>query len=137
MTDGFFEQVRAMWEGPGHLRFLVQPLVAITLGILDGRKDARRALPPFGVAVARGPAAERRARLGSALRRITVPLVLATVLSILFQAIILAQWRPLGTLLFAVFFVVLPYGAARGIANRALRPRRPRPRRAAETPSEA
>ena len=46
-TGHFFDDVLARLSGPGRLRFLLQPTVAILLGSRDGLKDARVGLPPF------------------------------------------------------------------------------------------
>jgi hypothetical protein len=127
---GGWDEARAMWRGQGHLRFLVQPTAAIVLGILDGRRDAREGRAPFGVHVAHATPAEARAHLVAALRRMVLPLTMAIVLSAVFQWIVLHKLHPLGSLSFAVFLVALPYGVARGLANRASR-RWPRPRRGA------
>jgi len=34
-------------SGPGNLRFVVQPLIAIVLAIRDGRNDAKAGTPPY------------------------------------------------------------------------------------------
>jgi hypothetical protein len=119
--EGFWEYARTMWEGPGHLRFLVQPTLAILLGILDGRQDARRGLGPFGAQVVRGPSGERRQKVGEAIRRLAFPLVMAVLLSAVFQWVIVKRFHPLASLAFAVLLVALPYSLARGLANRATR----------------
>ncbi len=124
MPNGFVDELRAMWSGPGHLRFLVQPTIAIILGIVDGRREAKRSL------------VDGREPVRGALRRLAPSLTVALLASLFFQWIILGRLRPLGSLLFAILLVALPYAAARAIANRAAR-RPPRPRRLAPTPREA
>src|SRR4029453_17903039 len=51
-TGRFFEDALARLSGPGRLRFILQPIVAIFLGARDGVKDARAGIPPFFWALA-------------------------------------------------------------------------------------
>ena len=46
-TDQFFHDILARLSGPGRLRFIIQPTVAIILGARGGMKDASAGLPPF------------------------------------------------------------------------------------------
>src|ERR1700741_1495304 len=41
LTERFFRDILARLSGPGRLRFIVQPTVAIVLGIRSGVKDTR------------------------------------------------------------------------------------------------
>ena len=43
----FFEDMLARLSGPGRLRFILQPVVAMLLGARDGVKDARAGSPAF------------------------------------------------------------------------------------------
>ena len=46
-TQDFFADLLARLSGPGRMRFVLQPTVAIILGARGGVKDARAGLPPF------------------------------------------------------------------------------------------
>src|SRR5258708_31444400 len=46
-TRQFFLDLWARLSGPGRLRFIVQPTVAVLLGLRDGKRDSRTAHPPF------------------------------------------------------------------------------------------
>jgi hypothetical protein len=46
-TQRFFADLLARLSGPGRMRFILQPTVAILLGGRDGAKDAQAGLPPF------------------------------------------------------------------------------------------
>jgi hypothetical protein len=46
-SQRFVPDMWARLHGPGRLRFIFQPTVAIILGASDGVKDARLRLPPF------------------------------------------------------------------------------------------
>jgi hypothetical protein len=112
------EDVHKMMVGPGHLRFLVQPAVAVLLGLRDGRIDSHAGLRPFGVELRAKQGREQWAHLKQALRRVVVPLCLAILLSLIFQFVIRGRSRLIPALAFASMLVALPYLIARGIANR-------------------
>src|SRR5262245_46127738 len=124
------EHIIAMAGGPGKLRFLVQPTVAIVLGIVHGLRDHREGEPPYlmGLIAARG---DRLRRIRLTLREIAVPLCIAVLVSYTFQYIIRSRINFAYGFWYAAIFVALPYVAARGLANRlAGRPlRRGRPRK--------
>jgi len=100
------------------MRVLVQPAVAIVLGIMDGCRDSHRGSRPVGVDFRSRRGRDRWSYQGAVLRRIILPLCMAIVLSMLFQAIIRREVRPGPALAFAVVFVALPYVVVRGFANR-------------------
>jgi hypothetical protein len=107
-----------MLGGPGHLRFLVQPAVAILFGIRDGRRDSHGGRLPFGVDLRQQRGRNRATLLGRSLRRILLPLCMAIALSMLFQYVVLRWIRLWPALLFATVLVALPYLVARGLSNR-------------------
>ena len=41
------DYIVALISGPGNLRFVVQPLIAILLAIRDGRNDAKAGTPAY------------------------------------------------------------------------------------------
>ena len=47
LSRRFADDMVARLHGPGRLRFILQPLVAIVLGMRDGIKDVRADRPPF------------------------------------------------------------------------------------------
>ena len=59
-TEHFFQDVLARLSGPGRLRFIVQPIVAMLLGARSGIQDAHAGLPPFLWALAFHGAHRRR-----------------------------------------------------------------------------
>ena len=46
-TERFFNDILTRLSGPGRLRFIVQPTVAIMLGVRSGVGDTRTGAPPF------------------------------------------------------------------------------------------
>ena len=106
-----------MVGGPGTLRFIVQPAIAIVLGGIHGVRDRRRGRAPYlmGFLHARGA---RVAHLLEGLRAIVVPLCLAVLGAYVFQYVIRSHIYVLYGLLYALLFVALPYFVTRALANR-------------------
>jgi hypothetical protein len=116
------DYLRRMMAGPGSMRFILQPTVAVLLGVWHGIVDAGLGRPPYlaGLIDARG---ERGAWLRRGLRAITVPFALALVASVAFQYIEMERVRLVLALLYAAIFVAVPYSIARSLANRVARSR--------------
>lgn len=112
----YFEE---MLRGPGHLRFLIQPLVAIALGLRDGHHDRALGRRPYLLGLASREAG-RGALLKEGLKAIVVPLGLAVTASIVFQFLTVGYLHPGAALGYALVFVALPYALSRALMNRAL-----------------
>lgn len=114
----------AMLEGPGRLRFLLQPLLAIALGVRDGRQDAAAGRAPyvFGLLFVRGT---RKAELTRGLRTLATPLIVAVLLDAILQYIILRSVQLWHALVAGTILIALPYAVARSLTNRYLQNRRP------------
>jgi hypothetical protein len=104
-------------HAPLTLRFVMQPLLALVLGVRDGRWDARDGRPPFGseLLVRRG---QRRQLLKEALGRVAVPLALATVLDGVVQWMVDGRVVVIDALAVGVLLVAFPYVLSRGLSNR-------------------
>ena len=111
------DTLEAMLSGPGRLRFLVQPLLAIALGIRDGRRDAAAGRPPYVLRVLLVNAT-RKEELMTGLQTLAKPLALAVVLDALVQFIIFRSVRLWHALLAGTILIALPYATARSLANR-------------------
>jgi hypothetical protein len=114
------QHVIEMLGGPGKLRFALQPAIALLLGVLHGWRDHQQGTPPFLMRVIRARG-QRLAGVGEGLRAIAVPLTVALVASVAFQYIIRAHVHLSYAVLYAFLFVAVPYLAARGLTNRAMR----------------
>jgi hypothetical protein len=108
--ENALEHAQRMLAGPGAFRVIVQPAIAILLGILDGRADSHAGRTS---AFSPGTGAGRFVP-----ERIVAPLLLATGLSVLFQFVILGEARLWVAVAFAMVFVALPYLLARALARR-------------------
>jgi len=118
------EWLEAMLGGPGRLRFVVQPLVAILLGIRDGRRDARAGKPPYVFAVL-AVRELRREQLASGVEALTKPLIVAILVDMVVQYLIFRSVRLWSALLVGALLVALPYAATRALTNRIVRRRGP------------
>ena len=73
------EKIAARIAGPFHFRFLLQPLVAIILGIRDGKTDARLNRPPYIFEIFSNKQ-DRKENLNNAFKSIAKPLLIGIVL---------------------------------------------------------
>ena len=112
----FIQDIPARLTGPGKMRFIIQPLIAIILGIRSGREDARAGRPAFMA----GLLIRRRLR-GELFRH-----ALATIANLLLMGILIdsiAQWLILGVsypgaaLIVGPVLIVTPYTLCRSLVN--------------------
>ena len=116
-TERFFQDILARLSGPGRLRFVVQPTVAIFLGVRSGIKDAREGVPPFLWALA-FHGKHRCALLRSAFISIRDLVAIAILLDVVSQFIIFHEVRPGAALLVGPVLITLPYVLSRALTNR-------------------
>ncbi len=109
--------LHSMLTGPGHLRLIIQPILAIVLGLRDGRRDAHLGHDPYLWLLLRAQG-QRESTLKLGLRAVAVPLVVAILLDGLLQLVINGRVRVIAALLAGSFLIALPYGLSRGISNR-------------------
>ena len=103
--------------GPGKGRFVLQPLVAIALGIRDGIVDAKQDKPPYFIRVLFK--SERKLYvLKTSLKSIAAPLTIGIVLDMVLQWVIFQGVFLLPALMAGTILVALPYSIARGLSNR-------------------
>ncbi|HEX7117710.1 MAG TPA: hypothetical protein VF212_02925 [Longimicrobiales bacterium] len=114
---GLPETLEAMLGGPGRLRFIVQPLLAVALGIRDGRLDAAAGRPAYVFAVL-FVTERRREALASGLKTLARPLFVAVLIDMVVQFLIFRSVRVWHAVLVGTALIALPYVAARGLANR-------------------
>ncbi len=120
LTNQFFQDILARLSGPGKLRFIIQPTVAIILGARDGAKDASASMPPFlwGLIFHR----ERRQELlHTTIASIRNLLAIAILLDLISQFLIFHQIRPGAALIVGPVLIAVPYALSRALANRAWR----------------
>ena len=119
-SRAFFEDIPKRLAGPGRFRFILQPTMAIILGILSGLADARAGRPPYlyGVLFHRGLRGEL---MRSGFETIANLLLLGILLDSVFQWVILGASYPGAALVVGPVLIVLPYTLARALSNRLAR----------------
>jgi hypothetical protein len=125
-TSAFLEDIPKRLNGPGRFRFLLQPLTATILGIINGLADARAGRPPYlyGVLFHRDL---RRDLLATGMSAVANLLFMGILLDAVFQWIILGIVHPGPALIVGPLLIVTPYALARALANRLARPLRKTP----------
>jgi hypothetical protein len=113
----FFEDMLARLSGPGRLRFIVQPAIAIFLGIRDGARDARGGSPPF-LAALFSQGTHKPTLLLSALTSIRDLVAMAILVDIILQFLIFRNIHPAAALLLGPVLIAMPYATSRSLANR-------------------
>lgn len=119
-TEQFLHDIFARFSGPGRLRFIVQPTVAIILGARSGIKDARESIPPFLSALA-FHGKRRRELLRSAFSSIQTLVAIAILLDVISQFLIFHEVRPGAALVVGPVLITTPYSLARALTNRIVR----------------
>jgi hypothetical protein len=118
-TWRFVGDIPKRLAGPGRLRFVVQPCLAILLGCRDGFADARAGRTPYLLALVGG---EGRAALArSALASIVNLLLMGILLDTISQWLILGAAYPGAALAVGPVLIAAPYSVSRAVANRAAR----------------
>jgi hypothetical protein len=121
-TRQFFEDMLARLSGPGRLRFILQPTVAVLLGMRDGVRDARTGSPPFLSALIY-QRAHRHGLLRTAFVSLRDLVAIAILLDLISQYAIFRVIRPGAALLLGPVLITVPYGISRALANRIARGR--------------
>ena len=116
----FLEDLPKRLKGPGRLRFIFQPAVAIFLGIRAGIADARARRQPyiFGVVF---DSQQRSALLRDAFQQLSVLIAMSILLDALSQFLILHQVFPGPALIVGPVLIALPYSLTRALTNRIAR----------------
>ena len=116
-TDQFFQDILARLSGPGRLRFIFQPIVAIILGTRSGVKDATAGLPPFLWALLFHKQ-HRRELFRSTFASIRNLVAIAILLDLISQFLIFHEVRPGAALVVGPMLIGVPYIVSRALSNR-------------------
>lgn len=113
-----WEYLQEMLTGPGSFRFIIQPLVAILVGLRDAKLDVAAGKPPFVLSLfqSRG---WRNIALG-ALKQIALPLAVAIVLDGVLQFVIFGNVRLYRAVIVGTALIAFPYSLSRGLFNRVI-----------------
>jgi hypothetical protein len=126
MADiGFWEGIRDVASGRGQLRLILQPAMAIVLGIRLGIADAKEGQDPFLLRVVL--TGEHRATIAKqALKYVIVPFALAIVIDSILQYLMLGHVRLLAAIVVGILLIGLPFSISRSLAGRIYRRSHPR-----------
>ena len=106
------------FEGPLHLRLILQPCIAAIFGYLDGTKDARAGAPPYFWAAINVPQPERQALIKHGWASIGKVFTLAFLFDCVFQYVSYKSIAILSAIGVAAVLAILPYQFFRGLINR-------------------
>jgi hypothetical protein len=114
-TQQFFDDMFARLSGPGRLRFIIQPTIALLLGLRDGVRDLREGLLPFlWVCFQKNL---RQKALVHAFQAIRDLVSVAIVLDVIFQFIIFDDVHPGASLLLGPVLIAIPYAVSRSLTT--------------------
>jgi hypothetical protein len=102
------------------MRFYLQPLMATLFAVRDGLKDARTGKPAYFYALFTQPEG-RRERIRDGWHSVGKIFCLAIVLDLLYQFIVLKDFRPVETPVVSILLALVPYILLRGPVNRLAR----------------
>ena len=116
----FIEELPQRFTGPGRLRFILQPVTAIILGIRGGVRDAKTGNPPylFGLLFS---TEQRRELLRSGVAAIWNLVALGIIMDIVFQLIIYHSVHPGAAVVIGPILICVPYAVSRALTTRLAR----------------
>jgi hypothetical protein len=116
----FLADIPARFTGPGRLRFILQPAMAIILGLRGGLADARAGRPPYLLGLLFDPL-HRREYIRTGLATIRDLVAIGIILDVVAQFLIFQQVHPGAALLIGPVLITAPYAFARAVTNRVAR----------------
>jgi hypothetical protein len=122
LTQQFFADLLARLSGTGRLRFILQPVAALLVGMRDGIKDSRAGHPPFLLAMV-FQRARRADLLQSAFASVRDLVAIAIILDVICQFLSLREIHPGAALVLGPLLIAVPYSISRALANRIARRR--------------
>jgi hypothetical protein len=114
----FLDELPQRFTGPGRLRFLLQPLIAVLLGCRSGLGDARAGRPPYLLSLILGKGSRKKI-LQSGLATVRDLIAMGIVLDAVAQLLIYGELHPGAALLIGPILICVPYALARALSNRA------------------
>jgi hypothetical protein len=112
----FLEEIPRRFTGPGRFRFILQPMVAIVLGIRGGLADAKAGNPPYLFGLLFG--GRRRELLRSGMTAIRNLVAMAIIMDILFQLILFHSVHPGAAVVVGPILICFPYALSRALTRR-------------------
>jgi hypothetical protein len=119
-SQAFLDDIPKRLTGPGRFRFVLQPLIAIALGVLGGLADVRAGRPPYLQALI-FHRDQRRELAKQGLETVLNLLLMGILLDAIFQWVILGSSHPGAALVVGPVLILMPYGLVRALSNRLAR----------------
>jgi hypothetical protein len=116
----FLEELPQRLTGPGRLRFVIQPLIAMVLGWRGGLSDARSGRPAYLYGLLMG-GGNRKELLRSGFAAVRDLIAMGIVLDAVAQLLIYGQVHPGAALVIGPVLICLPYAVSRALTNRLAR----------------
>jgi hypothetical protein len=116
----FIEELPQRFTGPGRFRFILQPSLAILIGLRGGLADARAGRPAYLYGLLLG-GGNRRDLVRSGWVAVRDLVAMGIVLDAVAQLLIYRQVHPGAALVIGPVLIGLPYAVARALTNRAVR----------------
>jgi len=113
----FLEELPQRFTGPGRLRFILQPMFAIVLGILGGLADVKAGNPDYLFGLLFG-GRRRRELLRSGLAAIRNLVAMAIIMDIVFQLILYHSAHPGAAVVIGPILICFPYTLSRTLTTR-------------------
>jgi hypothetical protein len=115
----FIEELPQRFTGPGRFRFILQPLLALALGIRGGLADAKAGNPPYLLGLIR--AERQRELLRSGVEAIGTLVAMGIILDVVFQLVLYGSVHPGAALLVGPILICFPYAISRALTTRLAR----------------
>jgi hypothetical protein len=119
----FWRDIAETLTGRGQMRLVLQPTMAILIGLRMGVLDAKLGESPFLWRLA--TADDRRLVAKEAFRKVLIPLCIAIVLDGVLQYLTHGYVRPLAAIIVGLLLIFAPFAISRALTNRIYRYRRP------------
>src|SRR5512139_479266 len=116
----FIEELPQRFTGPGRLRFILQPSIAILIGLRGGLADARAGRPAYLYGLLLG-GGNRRDLVRSGWAAVRDLVAMGIVLDAVAQLLIYRQVHPGAALVIGPVLIGFPYAMARALTNRVAR----------------
>jgi hypothetical protein len=120
LSRQFLEELPQRFTEPGRLCFILQPTVAIALGIRGGLADAKAGNPPYLFRLFFG-VGRREELLRSGVAVIRNLVALGIIMDIVFQLVLYHSVHPGAALLVGPIFICFPYVLSRALTTRVTR----------------
>jgi hypothetical protein len=115
--ENFISDILVRLTGPLSFRFILQPIIAILLGIRDGRLDAKAKNPPFVIDLLAHPET-RNQKLIKTFTMLITPIIVGILTDLLSQYLLFRSVVLYQAVLVGLFVISFPYSISRGLTNR-------------------